>query len=63
MIEPFRESPHRGKPLQLTLRGLCSWRTGDWRIISRIRRDRIEIVHATTDHRREVYTRLRPLLR
>jgi hypothetical protein len=58
VIEPFRESPHRGKPLQLTLRGLCSWR-----IIYRIRRDRIEIVHTTTDHRREVYTRLRSLLR
>jgi mRNA interferase RelE/StbE len=62
-IDALREDPHRGKPLQLTLKGLCSWRTGDWRIVYRIRRSRIEIVHATTGHRREVYDRLRSLLR
>jgi mRNA interferase RelE/StbE len=62
-IDALREDPHRGKPLQLTLKGLYSWRTGDWRIIYRARRNRIEIVHATTGHRREVYTRVRSLLR
>jgi len=62
-IDALREDPHRGKPLQLTLKGLYSWRTGDWRIIYRIERQRIEVVHATLGHRREVYTRVRSLLR
>jgi len=62
-IDALREDPHRGKPLQLTLKGLYSWRTGDWRIVYRIERQRIEVVHATLGHRREVYTRVRSLLR
>ena len=62
-IDAMREDPHRGKPLQLTLKGLYSWRTGDWRIVYRIERQRIEVVHATVGHRREVYTRVRSLLR
>jgi mRNA interferase RelE/StbE len=62
-IDALREDPHRGKPLQLTLKGLHSWRTGDWRITYRIKRQRIEVVHATVGHRREVYTRVRDLLR
>jgi mRNA interferase RelE/StbE len=56
------EDPHRGKPLQLALRGLHSWRTGDWRIIYRIEHDRIEILVVTIGHRREVYERVRELL-
>jgi mRNA interferase RelE/StbE len=62
-IDALREDPHRGKPLQLTLKGLYSWRTGDWRIVYRLDRRRIEVVHATLGHRREVYTRVRSLLR
>ena len=62
-IDALREDPHRGKPLQLTLKGLYSWRTGDWRIVYRIERQRIEVVHATVGHRREVYDHLRDLLR
>ncbi|MCJ7440743.1 MAG: type II toxin-antitoxin system RelE/ParE family toxin [Thermoanaerobaculaceae bacterium] len=62
-IDAMRQDPHRGKPLQLTLKGLYSWRTGDWRIVYRIERQRIEVVHATLGHRREVYTRVRSLLR
>jgi mRNA interferase RelE/StbE len=59
----LREDPHRGKSLQLTPKGLYSWRTGDWRIVYRLDRCRIEVVHATVGHRREVYTRVRSLLR
>jgi mRNA interferase RelE/StbE len=62
-IDALREDPHRGKPLQLTLKGLYSWRTGDWRIVYRLERRRIEVVHATLGHRREVYDHLRSLLR
>ncbi len=62
-IDVLREDPHRGKPLQLTLKGLYSWRTGDWRIVYRIEAGRIEVLVVTIGHRREVYTRLRSLLR
>ena len=61
-IDALREDPHRGKPLQLTLKGLYSWRTGDWRIVSRIKRQRIEVIHVSLGHRRDVYTRVRALL-
>ncbi len=61
-IDALREDPHRGKPLQLTLRGLSSWRTGDWRIVYRIEARKIEILVVTVGHRREVYDRVRLLL-
>jgi len=59
----LREDPHRGKALHLTLKGLYSWRTGDWRIVYRIEAERIEILVVTIGHRREVYERVRELLR
>ena len=62
-LEALREDPHRGKPLHLTLKGLYSWRTGDWRIVYRIEAQRIEILIVTIGHRREVYDRVRSLLR
>jgi mRNA interferase RelE/StbE len=62
-IDVLREDPHRGKPLQLTLKGLYSWRTGDWRMVYRLDGRRIRVIHATLGHRREVYDRLRDLLR
>jgi mRNA interferase RelE/StbE len=62
-IDALREDPHRGKPLQLTLKGLYSWRTGDWRIVYRLDGRRIRVIHVTLGHRREVYDRLRDLLR
>ncbi|MBZ5589008.1 MAG: type II toxin-antitoxin system RelE/ParE family toxin [Acidobacteriia bacterium] len=62
-LDALREDPQRGKPLQLTLKGLYSWRTGDWRIVYRIEAERIEILVVTVGHRREVYERVRELLR
>ena len=58
-IERLAEDPERGKPLQMTLRGLRSWRTGDFRIVYRIFERRIEVVIVAPGHRREVYDRLR----
>ncbi len=55
--------PLRGKPLQLTLRGLRSWRTGDWRIVYRAVEQRLEVLVVAVGHRREVYDRLRERLR
>lgn len=62
-IDALREDPHRGKPLQFTLKGLYSWRTGDWRIVYRIDGAKIVILLVTAGHRREVYARVRELLK
>jgi len=62
-VERLLESPLRGKALRLTLQGLRSWRTGDWRIVFRVIEDRIEILNVGVGHRREVYDRLRDRLR
>lgn len=61
-LEELANDPERGKPLQLTLRGLRSWRTGDYRIVYRIVADRIEILVLAVGHRREVYERIRRIL-
>ena len=62
-VETLADDPLRGKPLQLTLQGLRSWRTGDWRIVYRIVEDRVEILIIAVGHRRDVYDRLRDRLR
>ena len=58
-IERLVEDPTRGNPLQLTLRGLRSWRTGDWRIVYRATNEKLEILVIAVGHRREVYDRIR----
>ena len=55
-------NPERGKPLQLTLKGLRSWRTGAFRIVYRIVDQRIEVIVVAIGHRRDVYERVRRLL-
>jgi len=62
-VERLIEDPTRGKPLQLTLRGLRSWRTGDWRIIYRATLEKLEILVIAIGHRRDVYDRLREKLK
>ncbi len=61
-LERLATEPERGKPLQLSLRGLRSWRTGDFRIVYRIVEERIEILVLGIGHRRDVYDRIRRLL-
>ena len=61
-IETLVEDPLRGKPLQLALKGLRSWRTGDFRIIYRVIEQRLEILVVAIGHRRDVYDRLRDRL-
>ena len=61
-LEELAENPERGKPLQRTLQGLRSWRTGDFRIVYRVLTDRIEILVLAIGHRRDVYERVRRLL-
>jgi len=62
-IEKLTEEPTRGKPLQLTLRGLRSWSTGDWRIVYRATQETLEILVIAVGHRRDVYDRLHDRLK
>ena len=62
-IKKLIEEPTRGKPLQFTLRGLRSWRTGDWRIVYRATHETLEILVIAVGHRRDVYDRLRERLK
>ena len=62
-LEMIRENPDRGKPLQLTLKGLRSWRTSDWRIIYKTFENYLEILIVAVGHRREIYDRLKERLK
>ena len=62
-LQKLKIEPERGKPLQLTLKGLRSWRTGDYRIVYRVIETRIEILFVTLGHRRDVYEKLQKTLR
>jgi mRNA interferase RelE/StbE len=57
-VRKLAQEPERGKPLQLTLKGLRSWRTGDYRIVYRVVELRVEILVVAIGHRRDVYERL-----
>ena len=54
--------PERGKPLQLSLKGLRSWRTGDFGIVYRVVNEKIEVIVIALGHRRDVYDRVRRLI-
>ena len=62
-LEKLQAEPERGKPLQLTLKGLRSWRTGDYRIVYRVIETQIEILVVALGHRRDVYEKLQKTLR
>ena len=62
-VERLAEDPERGKPLQLTLKGLRSWRTGEWRVVYRVAHDVVEVLVVAVGHRREVYDQLRDRVR
>ena len=61
-VEELSRDPLQGKPLSFTLKGLRSWRTGDWRIIYRAEAEKVVVVVVTVGHRRDVYERVRRLL-
>ena len=61
-LQRLLEEPDRGKPLQLSLRGLRCWRTGDYRIVYRIVATRVEVFIVAIGHRRDVYDKLRSTL-
>ena len=61
-VEELSKDPLKGKPLSFTLKGLRSWRTGDWRIIYKAESERVVVIVVTVGHRRDVYERVRRLL-
>ena len=61
-LRKLRADPERGKPLQLILKGLRAWRTGDYRIVYRVIESRIEILVVAVGHRRDVYERVQKTL-
>ena len=61
-VEELSRDPLQGKPLSITLKGLRSWRTGDWRIVYKAEAERVVVVVVTVGHRRDVYERVRRLL-
>lgn len=61
-VDELSKDPLQGKPLSFTLKGLRSWRTGDWRIIYRAEAERVVVVVVTVGHRRDVYEKVRRLL-
>lgn len=54
--------PTQGKPLHFALKGLRSWRTGDWRIVYQAEGETVTVVVVTVGHRRDVYARVTRLL-
>ncbi len=54
--------PTLGKPLHFELKGLRSWRTGDWRIVYQVQGEKVTVVVVTVGHRRDVYARVARLL-
>jgi mRNA interferase RelE/StbE len=62
-IESLAVSPEKGKPLSYDLAGLRSLMTSDYRVIYRIRGGELVIIVIAVGHRREIYKKLRELLR
>ncbi|MBU4304005.1 MAG: type II toxin-antitoxin system RelE/ParE family toxin [Candidatus Omnitrophica bacterium] len=56
-IERIAENPGIGKHLTHELKGLSSYRSGDYRIIYRIQHKEILVIILTVGHRRDIYKR------
>jgi mRNA interferase RelE/StbE len=54
-IERIAENPEMGKHLTHELKGLSSYRSGDYRIIYRVRRVEILIIILAIGHRKDIY--------
>jgi mRNA interferase RelE/StbE len=58
-VEALQEDPLRGKPLQYDLKGLRSWRTGDFRIVYAVQDQVLRIFIVMVGDRRDVYGKIR----
>ena len=57
IVKSIMDSPELGKPLQHSLKGLRSYRSGDMRIIYSVEKDTIFFI--TFGHRKKVYRDLK----
>lgn len=57
-IERIAENTEIGKHLTQELKGLSSYRSGDYRIIYRVRRAEILIIILAIGHRRDIHKRI-----
>lgn len=56
-VELIAQNPAIGKPLTRELKGRCSYRVGDYRIIYRIYHTEVVVLILAVGHRREVYSK------
>ena len=61
-VERIAENPDIGKRLTHELKGLSSYRSGNYRIIYRINHKEVYILVLTIGHRRDVYTRAKRIM-
>ncbi len=61
-VELLSTDPLRGKPLAFSMKGLRSWRTGDWRIVYKAEQQRVTVIVVSVGHRRDVYEKVSKLL-
>jgi mRNA interferase RelE/StbE len=61
-VSQLADDPLRGKALTFSLKGLRSWRTGDWRIVYKTEQHRVTVIVVTVGHRRDVYEKVSRLL-
>lgn len=54
-VERIAENPEVGKHLTQELKGLLSYRSGDYRVIYRIQHTEIIVVILTVGHRKDIY--------
>lgn len=57
-IERIAENPGIGKSLTRELKGLSSYRSGDYRIIYRVHHKEILVIILTLGHRKDIYTQI-----
>ncbi len=58
VVEGLRElieNPHGGKPLKGKLKGLLSWRVGNYRILYQIQEEKLLVFAISVNHRKHVY--------
>ena len=62
-LEALARNPRLGKPLRGPLRGLWSYRVGDYRVVYEIRRAALVVLVLAIGHRRAVYEDARRIRR
>ena len=62
-FEKISLNPAAGKPLEQSLKNLYSYRASSYRVIYKVFRKEVHVLIVAIGHRREVYEKLRKLLK